>query len=255
MAFSEVREYMPGDDVRDIDWNVTARYARPFIKTFEEERELCVMLLVDVSGSQTFGTLEETKRELTAEIAATLAFSAIQNNDKIGVLFFSDKIEKYIPANKGRKHILHIIRELLQFNSESRKTDLSVPLNFMMQVIKKRSTAFLISDYLSPCKKYSKALNIAANKHDLVALHVYDRHEAILPPMGLVQFNDAETDRKYWVDTNSKSLRHRFAEAFLSANAEREEMLKRAGVDFFSFNTGDDFVEGLLRLFKKRSKA
>jgi len=192
MAFSEVREYQFGDDIRDIDWNVTARYARPYIKVFEEEREMTVMLLIDVSGSKNFGTVNMMKNEVTTEIAATLAFSAIQNNDKIGVIFFSDKIEKFIPPLKGRKHILYIIRELLDFQPENKKTDISQSLKYLMNVIKKRCTTFLISDFIDK-GNYSDALTIANRKHDVVAIQVYDRRETELPPVGLIKMKDAET--------------------------------------------------------------
>jgi len=199
MAFSEVREYQYGDDIRNIDWNVTARFNHPYIKVFEEERELTVMLLVDVSGSREFGTAVRFKKALMAEISAVLAFSATQNNDKVGVILFSDKVEKFIPPKKGRQHILHIIRELIEFNPEHTQTDVSVALQYLTNAIKKRSTAFVISDFVSPV--FEDALKIASRKHDVVALRIYDAHEAKMPAIGLVQFRDAETGQTLWADT------------------------------------------------------
>lgn len=253
MAFSEVREYAVGDDVRDIDWNVTARYARPYVKVFEEERELTVMLMVDMSGSLSFGTEVETKRELTAEVAATLAFSAIQNNDKIGVLFFTDRIEKYVPPAKGKKHILYIIRELLEFRPQSRATDLSVPLSYLTRLVKKRCTAFLISDFQSEPDSYEKTLLMSARKHDIVAIRIFDRREADLPNVGLVRFRDAETGQTYWVDTADSSVRKAYADAYEQRQAALGVLLKRCGVDATEIRTGQDFVQQLLILFKKRS--
>lgn len=253
MAFSEVREYAVGDDVRDIDWNVTARYARPYVKVFEEERELTVMLMVDMSGSLSFGTEVETKRELTAEVAATLAFSAIQNNDKIGVLFFTDRIEKYVPPAKGKKHILYIIRELLEFRPQSRATDLSVPLSYLTRLVKKRCTAFLISDFQSEPDSYEKTLLMSARKHDIVAIRIFDRREADLPNVGLMRFRDAETGQTYWVDTADSSVRKAYADAYEQRQAALAVLLKRCGVDATEIRTGQDFVQQLLILFKKRS--
>lgn len=253
MAFSEVREYTVGDDVRDIDWNVTARYARPYVKVFEEERELTVMLMVDMSGSLSFGTEVETKRELTAEVAATLAFSAIQNNDKIGVLFFTDKIEKYVPPAKGKKHILYIIRELLEFRPQSRATDLSVPLSYLTRLVKKRCTAFLISDFQSEEDSYEKTLLMSARKHDIVAIRIFDRREADLPNVGLMRFRDAETGQTHWVDTADSSVRKAYADAYERRQAALAVLLKRCGVDTTEIRTGQDFVQQLLILFKKRS--
>ena len=214
MAFSEVREYQFGDDIRAIDWNVTARYTRPFIKVFEEERELTVMLMVDVSGSRNFGTAHAMKREVVAEIAATLAFSAIQNNDKIGVLFFSDRVEKFIPPQKGKKHILFIIRELIDFQPESTQTDISVALKYLTNAIKKRCTTFLISDFIDK-GNYKDALTIANRKHDLVAIQVYDQCEAELPSVGLLKIKDAETGTEKWVDTSSTRVREAYAKWWL----------------------------------------
>lgn len=253
MAFSEVREYTVGDDVRDIDWNVTARYARPYVKVFEEERELTVMLMVDMSGSLSFGTEVETKRELTAEAAATLAFSAIQNNDKIGVLFFTDRIEKYVPPAKGKKHILYIIRELLEFRPQSRATDLSVPLSYLTRLVKKRCTAFLISDFQSEEDSYEKTLLMSARKHDIVAIRIFDRREADLPNVGLMRFRDAETGQTHWVDTADSSVRKAYADAYERRQVALAVLLKRCGVDTTEIRTGQDFVQQLLILFKKRS--
>lgn len=254
MAFSEVREYTVGDDVRDIDWNVTARYARPYVKVFEEERELTVMLLVDMSGSQTFGTEVETKRELAAEVAATLAFSAIQNNDKIGVLFFTDKIEKYIPPGKGKKHILYIIRELLQFQPRSCATDLSVPLSYLTRLVKKRCTAFFISDFLSEGgAAFEKELMMSARKHDIVAIKIFDRREGELPNVGLMRFRDAETGHTQWVDTSDKSVRKAYSEIYEQQREALSVLFKRCGIDSTEIRTGQDFVQQLLILFKKRS--
>lgn len=253
MAFSEVREYAVGDDVRDIDWNVTARYARPYVKVFEEERELTVMLMVDMSASLSFGTEVETKRELTAEVAATLAFSAIQNNDKIGVLFFTDRIEKYVPPAKGKKHILYIIRELLEFRPQSRATDLSVPLSYLTRLVKKRCTAFLISDFQSEPDSYEKTLLMSARKHDIVAIRIFDRREADLPNVGLMRFRDTETGQTHWVDTADGSVRKAYAYAYEQRQAALAVLLKRCGVDATEIRTGQDFVQQLLILFKKRS--
>ncbi len=252
MAFSEVREYQFGDDIRDIDWNVTARYARPYVKVFEEERELTVMLMVDVSGSKGFGTVNVMKNEITTEIAATLAFSAIQNNDKIGVIFFSDRIEKFIPPQKGRKHILYIIRELLYFQPENKKTDISLALKYMTNVLKKRCTTFLISDFISKIN-YSDALTIANRKHDVVAIQVYDRRETELPSVGLIKVVDAETGQERWVDSSSAKVRKMSRDWW---NNRQEEMIKvfnRCRVDSISVRTEDDYVKSLLALFHKRN--
>ena len=209
MAFSEVREYQFGDDIRDIDWNVTARYVRPYVKVFEEERELTVMLLIDVSGSRDFGTVNVMKKEVITEIAATLAYSAIQNNDKIGVIFFSDKIEKFIPPQKGKKHILYIIRELIDFQPEESKTDISAVLKYMTNAIKKRCTAFLISDFIDK-GGFKDALTVANRKHDLVAIQVYDRRETELPSVGLMKIKDAETGEERWIDSSSARVREAY---------------------------------------------
>ncbi|MDR1116544.1 MAG: DUF58 domain-containing protein [Tannerella sp.] len=252
MAFSEVREYQYGDDMRDIDWNVTARYARPYVKVFEEERELTVMLMIDVSGSKDFGSVHIMKNEMTTEIAATLAFSAIQNNDKIGVIFFSDKIEKFIPPQKGRKHILYIIRELLDFRPENRNTNISQALKYLTNVIKKRCTTFLISDFIDK-GNYSDALTIANRKHDVVAIQVYDRRETELPAMGLIKMKDAETSEERWIDSSSSSIRRMYGEWWNRRQEEMSQSFKKCRVDSVSVRTEDDYVKSLLALFHKRN--
>lgn len=254
MAFSEVREYQMGDDIRDIDWNVTARLGSPYIKIFEEERELTVMLAIDMSASLNFGTREETKRELVAEIAATLAFSAIENNDKVGVLLFTDTVEKYIPPAKGKKHILYIIREILLFQPKARGTNLEVPLNYLSRIVKKRSTAFLISDFMSNGKAdgYRHALKIASRKHDLISVVVRDKREESLPKMGLVRFEDPETGETQWIDTSSKSVRQAYEEGFTQAQEERRNAMKLYGIDYAEVATGEDFVRALLKIFSRR---
>ncbi len=252
MAFSEVREYQYGDDVRDIDWNVTARFHRPYVKVFEEERELTVMLLIDVSGSLDFGTQGQLKREMVTEIAATIAFSAIQNNDKIGVMFFSDKIEKYIPPKKGRKHILYIIREMLDFHPESRRTDMEVPLQLLTSVVKHRCTAFILSDFYDR-KDFLRPLQICNRKHDVVAVQVYDRFARTLPDVGLMRVVDAETGYEQYIDTSSKRLRRAHEQYWDSTQQRLHETMNKSNVDMVSISTGEDFVKHLLLLFKKRS--
>lgn len=250
MTFSEVREYQYGDDVRNIDWNVTARFNRPFIKIFEEEREMTVVLLIDVSGSREFGTSMRFKKNLITEMAATLAFSTIQNNDKIGVIFFSDKIEKFIPPKKGRKHVLHIIRELLTFTPENRQTDLSEVLRYLTSAIKKRCTAFVISDFMDD--NFEKALRIANQKHDLVALQVYDHRETELPAIGLVKLKDAETGQFKWVDTSDRMVRESYRQWWATRDQQVQTIFAKSGVDSVKVRTDEDYVRSLITLFKKR---
>ena len=252
MAFSEVREYQYGDDIRDIEWNVTARYVRPYIKVFEEERELTVMLLIDVSGSKDFGTAAQMKREITTEIAATLAYSAIQNNDKIGVIFFSDKIEKFIPPQKGKKHILYIIRELIDFQPDDKKTDIGQVLKYLTNAIKKRCTAFLISDFIDKSNYYD-ALTIANRKHDVVAIQVYDRRETALPDVGLMKIKDAETGVEQWIDCSSKRVRETYQKWWNRRQEEMNNSFSKCRVDAISIHTEEDYVKSLLALFAKRN--
>ena len=252
MAFSEVREYQYGDDVRDIDWNVTARFNRPYVKVFEEERELTVMLLIDVSGSLDFGTRQQMKRDMAVEIAATLAFSAIENNDKIGVVFFSDKIEKYIPPKKGRKHILYIIREMLDFHPESRKTDVAGALEFLTGVAKRRCTAFILSDFYVR-QSFLQQLTIANRKHDVCAIQVYDRRATELPKVGLMKVVDAETGYEQYVDTSSRKVRQAYQQYWLDRQRDLKETFAKSGVDSVSIATDDDYVKQLMMLFKLRA--
>ena len=252
MAFAEVREYQYGDDIRDIEWNVTARFNKPFVKVFEEERELTVMLCVDVSGSLEFGSVVQTKRRMLTEIAATLAFSAIQNNDKIGVIFFSDHIEKFIPPKKGRKHILYIIRELLEFKPESNRTDVGQAVEYLTSVIKRRCTAFLLSDFIDE-KDFRQALTIANRKHDVVAVQVYDRRVAELPDVGLMQVHDAETGEEMLIDTSSKKVRNQHAAWWRGQQNRLRDTFTRSGVDNVSVRTDQDYVAALMGLFRQRS--
>ncbi|MDQ3190105.1 MAG: DUF58 domain-containing protein [Bacteroidota bacterium] len=250
MTFSEVREYQQGDDIRTIDWNVTARLRAPYIKVFQEERELTVMLIVDVSGSREFGSQKQLKQDLVTELCAVLAFSAIQNNDNIGVIFFSDKIEKFIPPKKGRSHILRIIRELIDFKPENKSTDIGVALKYFTNVIKKRCTAFIISDFMD--EEFETALKIANRKHDIVALQIYDERERELPNVGLVRLEDAETGELVWVDTSRKETRKQYAVASLKEDANLKEIFKRAGVDFTKLGTHQPYIQPLMNLFKRR---
>ena len=252
MAFSEVREYQYGDDVRDIDWNVTARFHRPYVKVFEEERELTVMLLIDVSGSQDFGTSKQMKRDMVTEIAATIAFSAIQNNDKIGVVFFSDRIEKYIPPKKGRKHILYIIREMLDFHPESKRTDVKQALEFLTSVTKRRCTAFVLSDFYVR-RDFLQPLQIANRKHDVVALQVYDQRDRELPNVGLMRVVDAETGFEQYIDTGSRSLRQAHERYWANRQQQLRDTMTKSNVDLVSIATHDDYVKALLMLFKRRT--
>lgn len=251
MTFSEVREYQYGDEIRAIDWNVTARMNRPYVKVFEEERELTVMLLVDVSASRMFGSVTQMKRDMMAEIAATIAFSAIQNNDKIGVIFFSDRIEKFIPPKKGRKHILYIIRELLDFEPESKLTDIAQAVQFFNNAIKRRCTAFVISDFLD-YGNVSDAFKIANRRHDMVAIQVYDPRDVKLPDVGLLTLRDAETGKQMMVDTSSFSVRELFNHEWLEKQSVLQNTMKKAGVDMVSIFTDEDYVKALMQLFNMR---
>lgn len=252
MAFAEVREYQYGDDVRDIDWNVTARFQRPYVKVFEEERELTVMLLIDVSGSLDFGTSRQTKADMVTEIAATLAFSAIQNNDKIGVIFFSDRIEKYIPPQKGRKHILYIIREMLDFHTQSRKTDVGEAMEYLTRVMKRRCTAFVLSDFYSN-SSFLNALQIANRKHDVVAIQVYDKRAKELPDVGLMRVKDAESGQEMYIDTSSKKLRQAHTRYWLEREENLRQTFAKSNVDWASVATDEDYVKAMMALFSQRS--
>lgn len=250
MAFSEVREYQYGDDIRNIDWNVTARFNHPYIKIFEEERELTVMLLIDVSGSNEFGSRIQFKEEQMTEIAAVIAFSAINNNDKVGVIFFSDRVEKFIPPKKGASHILRIIRELIDFRPESQKTNIAEALRYLTNAIKKRCTAFVISDFLDT--GFDEALRIAGNKHDLVALRIYDERETGLPNIGLVKIFNKESGKYSWVDTGSAKIRQSYRNWWEMHQQYLARQFKRSGIDHVGINTGEDYVKPLVSLFKLR---
>lgn len=252
MAFAEVREYQFGDDVRDIDWNVTARFRKPYVKVFEEERELTVMLLIDVSGSLDFGTRKCMKSVMATEIAATIAFSAMQNNDKIGVVFFSDRIEKYIPPKKGRKHILYIIREMLDFHPQSTKTNIGEAVAYFTRMMKRRTTAFVISDFYDN-KDFLKQFQIANSKHDLMAVQVYDRWAKQLPDVGLMKVQDAETGSEMYIDTSSKKVRAAHARYWTEREAILRETFSQANVDWMSVATDEDFVKAMMTLFSSRN--
>ena len=256
MAFAEVREYEVGDDVRDIDWNVTARNNAPYIKTYEEERELTMMLMVDVSGSRLFGTTDKTKKNVITEIAAVLAFSASENNDKVGCIFFSDKVEKLIPPKKGRSHVLMIIRELVGFVPQDAGTSLSEPLRYLTNTQKKRTTSFILSDFMDMKPDghvaFEDALKIAAGKHDLVGIRVYDQRETALPDVGFVEMKDAETGQKVWVDTASRKVRDHYHESWVERSTEIDRTLNRSHVDNVAVSTGEDYVKSLMKLFKRR---
>ena len=252
MAFSEVREYQFGDDVRNIDWNVTARYHKPFIKVYEEERELTVMLLIDMSGSREFGSMDKLKKDIVTEIAAVLAFSAIQNNDKIGVIFFSDKIEKFIPPKKGRSHILRIISELIDFEPEARGTDISGAIRYLTNAIKKRCTAFVISDFIQQDPNLENALSIANNRHDVVALRIYDERETRIPDIGMVKLKDAESGKYTWIDTSDRKARNTYRLWWKDLSYRLDNSFKRSRVDYVSISTNHDYVRALMSLFKKR---
>jgi len=250
MTFSEVREYQYGDDIRNIDWNVTARFNHPYVKVFEEERELTVMLLIDVSGSREFGTSFKYKKNVITEIAAVLAFSAIQNNDKIGVIFFSDRIEKFITPQKGKKHILHIIRQLISFTPEKRTTDIGEALKYMTNAIKKRCTAFVISDFID--ENFENPLKIANQKHDVVALKVYDQRETEMPSIGLIKLKDAESGEYSWIDTSNFQVREAYRKWWLENDEKIKNIFTKCGIDNASIRTDEDYVKALMQLFKKR---
>lgn len=252
MAFSEVREYQYGDDVRDIDWNVTARFNKPYVKVFEEERELTVMLLVDMSSSLDFGTSGMYKKDMVAEIAATLAFAAIQNNDKIGAIFFTDRIEKFIPPQKGRKHILYIIREVLGFKPESKQTDITVPLQYLTNAIKKRCTTFILSDFIEE-RNFKNALTIANRKHDVVAIQVYDKRVEELPDVGLMKMADPESGEEVYVDTSSRKVRALHRKWWIESQVRLRDTFSKSGVDSISVRTDQDYVKSLMNLFAKRN--
>lgn len=251
MMFSEVREYQPGDDVRDIDWNVTARYNKPYVKVYEEERELTVMLLIDVSGSRDFGAVGQVKREFIAEVAATLAFSSIQNNDKVGVIFFSDQVEKFIPPQKGRKHILFIIREIIDFQPAHKATDINAPLKFMTNALKKKCSAFLLSDFIDD-HDYYQSLSIANHKHDVAAVQIYDRRDSKMPDVGLIRLRDLETGNDIWLDTSSKKVRQAYDKAWYERQQQFSSTTARCGVDSVSVSTDEDYVKALIALFRRR---
>ncbi len=254
MTFSEVRNYQVGDDVRDLDWNVTARYAEPFVKVFEEERELSIMLLLDLSASTSFGASSETKQNIMTELAATLAFSAIKNNDKIGAILFTDKVELFIPPKSGKKHVLYIISKLLSFEPEHKTTDLNIPLTYLAHTIKKRCTTFLISDFDQRAKEsYEDSLRLVARKHDLIAVRVYDALEQSLPNLGLVRMYDAESSHDFWLDTSSKATQRIYQEAYNSRVNTCNNLCKRMGIDLLELPTDKDFTQTLMKFFKSRS--
>lgn len=257
MAFSEVREYRYGDDIRSIDWNVTARFNQPYVKVFEEERELTVMLLIDVSGSEHFGTFELYKNQLITEIAAVLAFSAIQNNDKIGVILFSDKVEKFIPPQKGRKHILRIISEMLNYKPQSKETNIAEALKYLTNAIKKRCTAFILSDFVdvdtNSQPRFADALSIANNKHDVVGIRIFDKRETELPSVGLVKFRDAETGKDTWIDTSDSLVRRNYSKWWVETTSNLKNTFTKSKVDWTSISTDEDYVKPLILLFKRRA--
>ncbi|HNZ68903.1 MAG: DUF58 domain-containing protein [Prolixibacteraceae bacterium] len=252
MAFSEVREYQFGDDIRNIDWNVTARYSHPYVKIFEEERELTVMLLIDVSGSREFGTFRKLKKNIITEVGAILAFSAIQNNDKTGVIFFSDTIEKFIPPKKGKTHILRIIREMIEFTPQNRGTNIPEALRYLTNAIKKKCTVFVISDFLDNHPDLEQALSVANNKHDVVAIRIYDNREEELPPIGMMKLKDAETGQYTWVNSNDETTRRIYRDGWRNRTAQLKAVFTRCGVDSAWINTREDYVRSLMNLFKKR---
>lgn len=252
VIFSEVREYQPGDDVRDIDWNVTARHNKPYVKVYEEERELTLMLLIDVSRSEIFGAKGVEKKEMMAEIAATLAFSSLQNNDKVGVIFFSDRIEKFIPPKKGKKHILLIIREIIDFQPEGKGTDINIALEFLTNAIKKRATSFLLSDFIDS-HDYSHAMIMANKKHELAAIQVYDERDAKLPSIGMIHAQDLETGKIIWLDTSSRTIRKAYEKIWYDRQQSLNSAVLRSGVELASIRTDEDYVKALLGVFRKKS--
>ena len=251
MAFSEVREYQYGDDIRNIDWNVTARFNHPYVKIYEEERELTVMLLIDVSGSREFASHARLKKDLITEISAVLAFSAITNNDKIGAILFSDRVEKFIPPKKGRQHILRVIRELIYFEPQQKGTNINLAIRYLINTIKKRSTAFLISDFID--EGYEDALKIGNRKHDLIALRIYDNREKELPSVGMIYMKDAETGKVTWVDSSLRKVRKHYERYWQERTDLIHEVLKKHGIDFTDIGTHEDYVKPLMQLFKKRA--
>jgi len=251
MAFSEVREYQPGDDIRSIDWNVTARFNHPYVKVFDEERELTVMLLIDVSASNQFGTIKTLKQEVITEIAAVLAFSAIQNNDKVGVIFFSKTVEKFIPPKKGTSHILRIIRELIEFRPKQQGTNLTEPLRYLTNAIKKRCTAFLLSDYLD--RGFEDAIKIANKKHDLIAVRIYDERETELPDVGFIRARDPEANKQIWIDSSDRKVRRQYNNWYQAHNDYLNDTFMRSGVDVAKIATNQDYIKPLMGLFRKRS--
>ncbi len=253
MSFSEVREYQYGDDIRNIDWNVTARFNHPYVKVFEEERELTVILAIDVSRSGDFGTHRQTKKELITEVAAVISFSAIQNNDKVGVIFFSDKVEKFIPPKKGKKHILRIIRELIDYKPQGTGTNITEALRFITNSIKKRSIAFVLSDFIDN-DDFEKAVRITNNKHDLIALQIADKREKEMPDIGLAKFYDPEQDKEIWINTSDSKIRNAYKNFFEQHDRRLQEIFARAKVDAVKLYTGEDYVRPLMNLFKMRSK-
>ena len=252
MAFNEVREYQPGDEIRTIDWNVTARFYHPYVKVFDEERELTVMLLMDVSASENFGTITQQKQDLATELCAVLAFSAIQNNDKVGVIFFSDKVEKFIPPKKGRSHILMIIRELIDFKPESKGTDVGEALRYFTSAIKKKCTAFILSDFISPV--FEQQLKLANKKHDVIALRLFDKHDEEFPDLGLIPVKDQESGEILWVNTGDKKVREAYKSSALKRNAQLKDVFSKSGVDYTSIGTHESYITPLRTLFKKRER-
>lgn len=252
MSFSEVREYQPGDDIRSIDWNVTARFNHPFVKVFEEERELTVMLIVDVSASENFGTRKQFKQDMITELCAVLAFSAIQNNDKIGIIFFTDRIEKFIPPKKGKSHILHIIRELLEFKPVSPRTNIGVALSYFSNAIKKRSIAFIISDFMDG--DFTDDLKIASKKHDVVAIRIYDKREEVMPNIGLVKIRDPESGAIYWLDTSDKAVRNHYYSAVRTKEQQLKDIFLKSGIDAVNIATDSSYIKPLSELFKHRGR-